>query len=122
MALFTIRRNIFRALDLDLAKEYVAQQIMNEYQDVEHLDKLASYLTEAIHKNEMWHERYGKKQANGLTQVEESCTIPAYSEWSGYLQVANLVVAPFDWSWEENGDFDYTFFIAQSIAGNSNLN
>lgn len=115
MALFTINRKIFNALPEALQLDYVAQQVMNEYPEIEMFDNIAKSITKAIVNHEQWHAKYGQQRRNGLNQVDEDCTVQAYSEWSGYLHIGPIVVCPFDWSWDDNDDFDYSFYLARSI-------
>jgi len=69
-----------------------------------------------ILRNEQFHKKYGKIQNNGLKQVSEGDLIPSGEEPTGYYYSSgSLVICSFDWSWEDNGDFDYSFQIALLI-------
>lgn len=115
MALFTINRKIFNALPSALQQDYVEQQIMNEYPEIEFFTDIAKGLVRSLNNYESWHAKYGQVKRNGLKQVDEDCMVPGFSEWSGYLQIGTIVVCPFDWSWNDNDDFDYSFYLARSI-------
>lgn len=121
-SLFTIHRKIYRALSPELALEYIQQQIANEYPEIKYPNRLPQDVYEIINNNEIFHETYGIVQPNGLKQVkDESIMAPAYSYVSGYRQCANFIICPFDWSWETNGDFDYTFFLAKTISSDKDM-
>lgn len=116
MALFTINRKIFNALPSALQQDYVEQQIMNEYPEIEFFTDIAKGLVRSLNNYESWHAQYGTVKRNGLKQVDEDCMVPGFSGWSGYLQIGTIVVCPFDWSTDSEDNFDYSFFLARSIV------
>jgi hypothetical protein len=117
---FSINRKIFKYLNEDLRKEYVYEIILkenstNDMLNYEEEAKITNAIIEIINKNEEWHEKFGIERKNGLKQVAEDCLVPGESEVSGYYHLGNLLIAPCDWSWDDNGDFDYSFEIYQKF-------
>jgi hypothetical protein len=113
--LFTIQRNIYRSLPHALQLEYIAQQMYIAYPEEPDIAGCQSAVHDIIIATEEWHEKYGSKQPNGLLQCNEDTLVPAWSTPSGYMQYKKTIVCPFDWSHDNLGDFDYTFFLAKII-------
>jgi hypothetical protein len=116
--LITINREIFRALPFELKKIYVYEKVCSSHEyiiDFEEEGNITNSIIDIINSNEKFNEEYGKIQKNGLKQVDETCLVPGFSEPSGYLQVGKLLIAPFDWSWDEEGNYDYSFTVYYSI-------
>ena len=113
--LFFVNRKIFNSLTLDLQTEYVEENIINEYGDIPNASDITASVVRIIRDNEAWHTKYGVIQPNCQLQCNEDTMVPAWSTPSGYGQYRDIVICPFDWSYEDNGDFNYCFFLAQTI-------
>lgn len=117
--LININRKIFKNLSEDLQISYVSENVYREYGellDSDDLEFIIKGISKVIRSNEEFHETYGIIQKNGLKQVDETCDVKGFSEPSGFYYSGNsIVVCPFDWSWDDNGDFDYSFTIAKNI-------
>jgi hypothetical protein len=116
--LISINRKIFLALPKELQGTYVYENVCsssNELPSYEDEAKISKHITEIIITNEKFHEKYGVIQKNLMKQVDETCEVPGFSEPTGYYQVGKLLIAPFDWSWDDNGDFDYSFNLYYSL-------
>lgn len=116
--LVQINRNIFKYLSEELRKTYVYDMVCaesNEKLDYEEEAQVTDAIIQVINNNEEWHEKYGVIQKNGLKQVTEECMVPAWSGTTGYYQVGKILIAGFDWSWDDNGDFDYSFSLYYSL-------
>lgn len=116
--IISVNRAIFRALSVDLQEVYVYEQVINETserlsysEEVEISKGILSIIT----KYEEYNETHGVTQLNGSRQVDETCLVPGFSEPSGYSQIGKFLIAPFDWSWDENGDFEYSFSLYYSM-------
>jgi len=122
--LIQINRDIYLSLKGNLKEAYIRENIeiyTEELIDKELLeDKDIDYILEGIQhiikSNEKFHKRYGVLQKNGKKQVDDTCKIKSGSEPTGfYHSTGTLVICPFDWSWDDNGDFDYSFYVARSL-------
>jgi hypothetical protein len=109
---------------IKIRKEYIYSTVENSLLPFEYELKLDSYDIEYISNgiysiilnNEQFHRKYGKIQENGLKQVDDGDMIPSGEEPSGYhYSTGSIVICPFDWSWNNNGDFNYSFQIAKLI-------
>jgi len=118
MSIF-ISREIFLSLSDNLQKKYIEDKLFDLYFDdfdEDDLSYIVNGILSIIRTNEKFHETYGKLQPNGRKQVDETCMIPAYTEPCGYFySCGTLVICPDDWSWDENGDFDYAFSLARKF-------
>jgi hypothetical protein len=113
--LFFVNRKIFNLLTYDLQLEYVEENIINEYGDIENAQQLADIVRRIIISNEEWHTKYGSLQSNGKLQCTEETMVHAWSTPSGYGSYGDIVISPFDWIWEDNGDFNYCFYLSRTI-------
>lgn len=113
--LFFINRKIFNSLNYNLQLEYIKENIINTYGYIEHAKKLSEIVRGIIISNEEWHTKYGSMQKNGRLQCTEETMVPAWSTPSGHGEYADINICPFDWSWDENGDFDYCFYLSKTI-------
>jgi hypothetical protein len=116
--LISINRNIFLALSKELQKSYVYESVVketNELLSYEEEAEVSNKIVQIIEINEKFHEKYGVIQPNCLKQVDETCMVPGFSEPSGHLAWGKFLIAPFDWSWDTNGDFDYSFNLYYSL-------
>lgn len=119
MELIHIDRVIYKELKTeDLKKRFIKNSIPLEYEDYFDINEL-NYIVNGIHfvieNNDKLNEEYGTIQKNGLKQIDENSMIPAFRNCGYYHSTGKLVICPFDWSWDENGDFNYTFYIAKSL-------
>lgn len=122
MSLISIRREIFVALTEELQKLYVedtlsdAMHAANVELDKNEIDYIIKGICQVINSNEEFNNKYGKTQRNGFKLVEEGTMVPAGEEPSGYYYSSGkIVICPFDWTPEENGDFNYSFTLAKII-------
>lgn len=116
--LICVNRSIFKALNAELRKIYVYDSVLaasNGKLDCEEEGLVSDAIVKIIENTEEWHEKYGVVQKNGLKQVDETCMIPGWSEPSGYYRLQGLTVGPFDWSWDDNGDFNYAFEVFRIV-------
>jgi len=115
----SVNRSIVRALSNELKKVYVYESVCasNDDEKLSYEEEVivSDTILEIIKANENFNEMYGVLQPNGIKQVTEECLIPGSSEPSGFRQNGKILIAPFDWSWDENGDFDYSFNIFYAI-------
>lgn len=114
--LVNLNRKILLALPDKLQLEYIHEAFIHEYPNVDFkLDGIAQAVQSIIKRHETWHQQYGVVQPNGMKQVDETCNVPGYSEISGYQQIGKILIAPFDWSWDDRGDFDYSFSLFETL-------
>jgi hypothetical protein len=113
-----INRNIFKALPSELQDTYVYEKVCVVNDDILSYEEealISNQIKSIILLNEEYHEKYGVIQPNCFKQVDETCLVPGMSEPSGFKQVGKFLIAPFDWSWDKNGDFDYDFTLFYSL-------
>ncbi len=117
-----VNRKIYLALNKELREEYLNDQcgdpiydfLQTESSHEVNIDskEVAKAIFKTIEANEEWHEKYGVLQKNGLKQVDEDISVPGFSEVSGFRQIGRVIICPEDWSWDEDGSFNYSFGIA----------
>lgn len=127
MDLIHINRKILLNLQEELQKEYIKENVYHaiasdptvesEFQNEENIiDYIVNGIHFVIKQNEAFYEKYGKDIGNGKKMVLEGDLIPYLSDTSGfYHSTGKYVICPFDWTPNENHEFDYSFYIAKSI-------
>lgn len=117
-----INREILLALPDSLRLKYIEERCEDELFDILEkpptlypefsMEDVANIIKKVIDSNEDFNTEYGKMQKNGLKQVDETCMVPGFSETSGFYQSGKLLICPSDWSWDEDGNFNYAFQLA----------
>jgi hypothetical protein len=122
--LIIVNRKIYLNLDKELREEYVSDCVESDLLDRDGLEQdkridiefIKEGISKIISTNEDFNEKYGVIQKNGIKQVDKTCMVPGGSEPSGfYTKGGGLLICPFDWSWDDKGDFVYTFHLAFNI-------
>ena len=116
--LIQINRKIFKALSAELQDTYVYEKVCDANDEIlsyEEEATISNKIKYVILSNEEFHEKYGVIQPNGFKQVDETCLVPGMSEPSGFIQDGKYLIAPFDWAWDDVGDFDYDFTLFYTL-------
>ena len=126
MDLITINRKIVLNLTEELQKEYIKENVYHAIAsdpDLEQIfegadiqDYIVTGILHIIKANEEFHAKYGRDIGNGKKMVLEGDLVPYGEEPTGfYHSTGKYVICPFDWTINDNFEFDYSFYIAKSI-------
>ena len=118
--LIHINRKIFKALDgdnLPLRRDYVEQLVSTAYYNLlsqNEIDTIVDYIITVINQTEEVISKYG-------IEAWANDDYPAKDCVSGYYNSSGrLVLVPFDWSLDENNEFDYSFEVAVILSEDDN--
>jgi hypothetical protein len=101
--------------DENLAVRYIAESVVNsnntENYDIEieeNANNIANAILDIIKNNERIIDKYGIE-----SYIDEE--YPAKDYEVGYRHLGKVLVSPFDWSVDNEGNFDYSFELAKML-------
>jgi len=114
--MINVNRKIFNTLNksnTDLVFEYIKNIVLQEDKDKlltgSDLSLVSTGITEVITKNEALINRFGIER---YKQEDYSAEFHVSGYW---YRTGTIVVCPFDWSLDNNNDFEYSFVLARTL-------